>query len=128
MGWGRTSSSDRKPSSYPTTSAARQGSSARSGGLEGWSPTTPRGSAVPPTPHPQGLPCPHRHLPGGHLSPPAPPGLPKAAVITELKLMLVANLGRVCGLRPDDVVYTALPLYHSAGLMVGLGGCLEVGR
>ncbi|XP_032601896.3 long-chain fatty acid transport protein 5 [Taeniopygia guttata] len=54
-------------------------------------------------------------------------GLPKAAVITELKLMMVASLGRVCGLQPDDVVYTALPLYHSAGLLVGLGGCLDVG-
>ncbi|XP_068034639.1 long-chain fatty acid transport protein 2-like [Anomalospiza imberbis] len=54
-------------------------------------------------------------------------GLPKAAVITEMKLMMVASLGRVCGLRPDDVVYTVLPLYHSAGLLVGLGGCLDVG-
>ncbi|NXE02846.1 S27A2 synthetase, partial [Chaetorhynchus papuensis] len=49
-------------------------------------------------------------------------GLPKAAVITELKLMMVASLGRICGLRPDDVVYTTLPLYHSAGLLVGVGG------
>ncbi|XP_072703718.1 long-chain fatty acid transport protein 5 [Ciconia boyciana] len=54
-------------------------------------------------------------------------GLPKAAVITEMKLMMVANLGRLCGLRPDDVVYTTLPLYHSAGLLVGVGGCFEVG-
>ncbi|NXL19456.1 S27A2 synthetase, partial [Setophaga kirtlandii] len=54
-------------------------------------------------------------------------GLPKAAVITELKLMMVASLARICGLRPDDVVYTTLPLYHSAGLLVGLGGCLDVG-
>ncbi|NWU39465.1 S27A2 synthetase, partial [Hylia prasina] len=44
-----------------------------------------------------------------------------------LKLMMVASLARICGLRPDDVVYTTLPLYHSAGLLVGLGGCLEVG-
>ncbi|XP_028940150.1 very long-chain acyl-CoA synthetase-like, partial [Antrostomus carolinensis] len=54
-------------------------------------------------------------------------GLPKAAVITEMKLMLVANLGRLCGLRPDDVIYPTLPLYHSAGLLIGVGGCLEVG-
>ncbi|NXF00301.1 S27A5 synthetase, partial [Menura novaehollandiae] len=44
-----------------------------------------------------------------------------------LKLLMVASLGRMCGLRPDDVVYTTLPLYHSAGLLVGVGGCLEVG-
>ncbi|NXK01331.1 S27A2 synthetase, partial [Corythaixoides concolor] len=53
-------------------------------------------------------------------------GLPKAAVITEMKLMAVANMGRVCGLRPDDVIYTTLPLYHSAGLLIGVGGCFEV--
>uniref|UniRef100_A0A8D0EWX3 long-chain-fatty-acid--CoA ligase n=1 Tax=Strix occidentalis caurina TaxID=311401 RepID=A0A8D0EWX3_STROC len=54
-------------------------------------------------------------------------GLPKAAVITETKLMMVANLGRLCGLRPDDIVYTTLPLYHAAGLLIGVGGCFEVG-
>ncbi|KAM9271863.1 long-chain fatty acid transport protein 5 isoform 2-T2 [Cariama cristata] len=54
-------------------------------------------------------------------------GLPKAAVITEMKLMMVANLGRLCGLRPDDIVYTTLPLYHAAGLLIGVGGCFEVG-
>ncbi|XP_027486966.1 very long-chain acyl-CoA synthetase-like isoform X1 [Corapipo altera] len=54
-------------------------------------------------------------------------GLPKAAVVTELKLMMVASLGCMCGLRRDDVVYTTLPLYHSAGLLVGLGGCLNIG-
>lgn len=56
-----------------------------------------------------------------------PPGLPKAAVITEMKVMMVANLARMCGLRENDVVYTTLPLYHSAGLLIGVGGCLEVG-
>ncbi|XP_062368518.1 long-chain fatty acid transport protein 5 isoform X1 [Cinclus cinclus] len=54
-------------------------------------------------------------------------GLPKAAVITEMKLMMVASLGRICGLQANDVVYTTLPLYHSAGLLVGVGGCLDVG-
>ncbi|OXB52813.1 hypothetical protein ASZ78_002931, partial [Callipepla squamata] len=54
-------------------------------------------------------------------------GLPKAAVITEMKVMMVANLARICGLRSNDVVYTTLPLYHSAGLLIGVGGCFEVG-
>ncbi|XP_027529622.1 very long-chain acyl-CoA synthetase-like, partial [Neopelma chrysocephalum] len=40
---------------------------------------------------------------------------------------MVASLAGMCGLRRDDVVYTTLPLYHSAGLLVGLGGCLELG-
>lgn len=48
-------------------------------------------------------------------------------MVTELKLMMVANLGRLCGLQPDDVIYTTLPLYHSAGLLIGVGGCFEVG-
>ncbi|OXB52144.1 UNVERIFIED_CONTAM: hypothetical protein H355_013040 [Colinus virginianus] len=52
-------------------------------------------------------------------------GLPKAAVITEMKVMMVANLARICGLRSNDVVYTTLPLYHSAGLLIGVGGCFE---
>ncbi|XP_062471388.1 long-chain fatty acid transport protein 2-like [Pezoporus occidentalis] len=54
-------------------------------------------------------------------------GLPKAAVITERKLLAAASLARLCGVRPQDVVYTPLPLYHAAGLMVGLGGCIEIG-
>ncbi|KAI6060114.1 Very long-chain acyl-CoA synthetase [Aix galericulata] len=54
-------------------------------------------------------------------------GLPKAAVITELKLMMVASLGRICGVRGTDHIYTTLPLYHSAGLLIGVGGCLEIG-
>ncbi|KAM9168521.1 long-chain fatty acid transport protein 2-like [Mergus octosetaceus] len=54
-------------------------------------------------------------------------GLPKAAVITELKLMMVASLGRICGIRGTDHIYTTLPLYHSAGLLIGVGGCLEIG-
>ncbi|XP_046760790.1 bile acyl-CoA synthetase isoform X2 [Gallus gallus] len=54
-------------------------------------------------------------------------GLPKAAVVTEMKVMMVANLARICGLRENDIVYTTLPLYHSAGLLIGVGGCLEVG-
>ncbi|XP_032297695.1 very long-chain acyl-CoA synthetase-like isoform X2 [Coturnix japonica] len=54
-------------------------------------------------------------------------GLPKAAVITEMKVLLVASLAQMCGLRGDDVVLTTLPLYHSAGLLIGVGGCIEVG-
>lgn len=41
--------------------------------------------------------------------------------------MMVASLGRICGIRGTDHVYTTLPLYHSAGLLIGVGGCLEIG-
>ncbi|NXA57403.1 S27A2 synthetase, partial [Nothocercus julius] len=43
------------------------------------------------------------------------------------KLMMAANLSKLSGLRGSDIMYTALPLYHSAALLVGLAGCLEVG-
>ncbi|KAM9510596.1 long-chain fatty acid transport protein 2-like [Guaruba guarouba] len=74
----------------------------------------------------------HRSAPGGedtalHIYTSGTTGLPKAAVVTEQKLLAAASLAKLCGLRPGDVVYTTLPLYHAAGLMVGLGGCIEVG-
>ncbi|NWZ28343.1 S27A2 synthetase, partial [Asarcornis scutulata] len=43
------------------------------------------------------------------------------------KLLMVASLGRICGIRGTDHIYTTLPLYHSAGLLIGVGGCLEMG-
>ncbi|XP_074873897.1 long-chain fatty acid transport protein 5 [Carettochelys insculpta] len=54
-------------------------------------------------------------------------GLPKAAVISHRKLGSMVMLLRICGVTAADVIYTPLPLYHSAALTVGLGGCLEVG-
>ncbi|XP_025064492.1 bile acyl-CoA synthetase isoform X3 [Alligator sinensis] len=54
-------------------------------------------------------------------------GLPKAAIITQRKLFLVAGIFGICGVTPKDVIYTTLPLYHSAALLIGIGGCLEVG-
>ncbi|XP_061445076.1 long-chain fatty acid transport protein 5 isoform X2 [Rhineura floridana] len=54
-------------------------------------------------------------------------GLPKAAIITQRKLLFVSNLFRLCGVSPKDIIYIPLPLYHSAALLLGIGGCLEVG-
>lgn len=56
-------------------------------------------------------------------------GLPKAAIIRN-KRMLGANItfGRMmhqCG--PGDVVYVALPLYHSNAMMLGWGSALATG-
>ncbi|XP_062840696.1 long-chain fatty acid transport protein 2 [Anolis carolinensis] len=54
-------------------------------------------------------------------------GLPKAAPITQRKLLIAAGMFGVCGVKPQDIIYTPLPLYHSAALLIGVGGCLEVG-
>lgn len=52
-------------------------------------------------------------------------GLPKAAVITNARYFRMAY-GANCalGIRNDDIVYSSLPLYHSAGGIVGVGQCL----
>lgn len=34
----------------------------------------------------------------------------------------------LCGVTADDVVYTVLPLYHVMGLVLGVLGCLELGK
>ncbi|XP_059608882.1 long-chain fatty acid transport protein 1 [Phlebotomus argentipes] len=55
-------------------------------------------------------------------------GLPKAAVITNIRYMFfVLGCGFMVGVRRDDVIYNPLPLYHTAGGMVGLGTVFLLG-
>lgn len=58
----------------------------------------------------------------------SPAGLPKAAVIAQLRLWAMANFPSICGVTSDDVVYVCLPLYHSAGFAIGFGGAIERGK
>uniref|UniRef100_A0A671RFT2 Very long-chain fatty acid transport protein n=1 Tax=Sinocyclocheilus anshuiensis TaxID=1608454 RepID=A0A671RFT2_9TELE len=52
-------------------------------------------------------------------------GLPKAAIIVHSRYYRIAAFGYYSfGLGPDDVVYCCLPLYHSAGNIVGVGQCM----
>ncbi|EDW60641.2 long-chain fatty acid transport protein 4 [Drosophila virilis] len=52
-------------------------------------------------------------------------GLPKAAVITNLRfLFMSAGAFYMLRLNSDDVVYNPLPLYHTAGGIVGVGNAL----
>ncbi|XP_030375080.1 long-chain fatty acid transport protein 4 [Scaptodrosophila lebanonensis] len=52
-------------------------------------------------------------------------GLPKAAVITNLRfLFMAAGTFYMLHLQKDDVVYNPLPLYHTAGGIVGIGNAL----
>ena len=50
-------------------------------------------------------------------------GLPKAAVMTNRRLLISAGLSNLIGLRCDenDRIYLCLPLYHGTGLFLGFG-------
>ncbi|XP_026541844.1 bile acyl-CoA synthetase isoform X2 [Notechis scutatus] len=52
-------------------------------------------------------------------------GLPKAAIINQMKLLKISKMFIMCDINAKDIIYTPLPLYHSAALLIGIGGCLE---
>ncbi|RLU22958.1 hypothetical protein DMN91_005236 [Ooceraea biroi] len=55
-------------------------------------------------------------------------GMPKAAVINNLRFMYIARgLCTMLKLRPDDRIYDSLPLYHTAGGIIGAGQALLCG-
>ncbi|KAI5129360.1 Very Long-Chain Acyl-Coa Synthetase [Manis pentadactyla] len=54
-------------------------------------------------------------------------GLPKAAIINHSRVWYGCAHATATGIKEDDIIYTTLPLYHSAALMIGLHGCLVTG-
>lgn len=56
------------------------------------------------------------------------PGLPKAAVISQLQALKGSAALWAFGCTADDIVYIPLPLYHSSGSLLGIGGCIELGK
>nr|XP_030725594.1 long-chain fatty acid transport protein 6 isoform X4 [Globicephala melas] len=54
-------------------------------------------------------------------------GLPKAAVICQLQAMKSSAGLWAFGCTSNDIIYISLPLYHSAGSLLGIGGCIELG-
>jgi fatty-acyl-CoA synthase len=55
-------------------------------------------------------------------------GLPKAAHFSHLRFLSIGDLSAFAlGLRPEDVHYCALPLYHSAGGVMLVGSALSAG-
>ncbi|MCA9510468.1 MAG: long-chain-acyl-CoA synthetase [Myxococcales bacterium] len=56
-------------------------------------------------------------------------GLPKAAIITHARMLTASSLfGRaIFEAGPGDVIYCALPLYHSSAMFAGLGASLVTG-
>ncbi|KAM8724548.1 long-chain fatty acid transport protein 1a [Acanthopagrus schlegelii] len=52
-------------------------------------------------------------------------GLPKAAIVVHSRYYRIAAFGYFAfRMRPDDIIYDCLPLYHSAGNIMGVGQCL----
>ncbi|XP_070838113.1 long-chain fatty acid transport protein 1-like [Chaetodon trifascialis] len=55
-------------------------------------------------------------------------GMPKAAVVVHSRYYRIASFGfHSFGLCHDDIMYNCLPLYHSAGTIMGMGQCLLFG-
>lgn len=55
-------------------------------------------------------------------------GLPKAAVITNMRFMFMAlGIRYMAAITENDIIYDPLPLYHSAGAIVGVGQCVLKG-
>lgn len=55
-------------------------------------------------------------------------GLPKAAVVTHERVWAASFLQAACGITADDVFYINLPMYHSAGFLIGMAGAIERGN
>ncbi|XP_043105756.1 long-chain fatty acid transport protein 1-like, partial [Puntigrus tetrazona] len=52
-------------------------------------------------------------------------GLPKAAIVVHSRYYRIAAFGyHSFRMQPDDIIYDCLPLYHSAGNIMGVGQCL----
>uniref|UniRef100_A0A3P8VWI1 long-chain-fatty-acid--CoA ligase n=1 Tax=Cynoglossus semilaevis TaxID=244447 RepID=A0A3P8VWI1_CYNSE len=54
-------------------------------------------------------------------------GLPKAAVVTHERVWAASFLQAACEVTADDIFYINLPLYHSAGFLIGMAGAIERG-
>uniref|UniRef100_A0A3Q3IQ81 Very long-chain fatty acid transport protein n=2 Tax=Monopterus albus TaxID=43700 RepID=A0A3Q3IQ81_MONAL len=55
-------------------------------------------------------------------------GMPKAAIVVHSRYYRIAAFGfHSFSLRQDDIIYNCLPLYHSAGTIMGVGQCLLFG-
>uniref|UniRef100_A0A8D0FEX0 Arachidonate--CoA ligase n=1 Tax=Strix occidentalis caurina TaxID=311401 RepID=A0A8D0FEX0_STROC len=52
-------------------------------------------------------------------------GMPKAAIVVHSRYYRIAAFGYYAyRMRPEDILYNCLPLYHSAGNIMGVGQCL----
>ncbi|KAL0273775.1 UNVERIFIED_CONTAM: hypothetical protein PYX00_006374 [Menopon gallinae] len=51
-------------------------------------------------------------------------GLPKPAIMLHHRLILMSMVSRILNITEDDTVYNPLPLYHTAGGIMGITGSL----
>ncbi|KAG7468097.1 hypothetical protein MATL_G00139140 [Megalops atlanticus] len=54
-------------------------------------------------------------------------GMPKAAVVNQDRLLAAMAVLASNGVSPGDVIYLNLPLYHTAGFVIGFIGSIETG-
>uniref|UniRef100_A0A671XWV8 long-chain-fatty-acid--CoA ligase n=1 Tax=Sparus aurata TaxID=8175 RepID=A0A671XWV8_SPAAU len=54
-------------------------------------------------------------------------GLPKAAVVNQNRLLTALAILSSNGVTSSDVIYVNLPLYHTAGFLIGFIGAIETG-
>ncbi|XP_028258164.1 very long-chain acyl-CoA synthetase [Parambassis ranga] len=54
-------------------------------------------------------------------------GLPKAAVVNQNRLLTALAILSSNGVLPSDIIYVNLPLYHTAGFLIGFIGSIETG-
>ena len=56
-------------------------------------------------------------------------GLPKAAVVSNRRFLLMSTFSAIIGLRcgPEDRIYLCLPMYHGTGLLLGAGTAFSTG-
>ncbi|XP_033840111.1 long-chain fatty acid transport protein 2-like [Periophthalmus magnuspinnatus] len=54
-------------------------------------------------------------------------GLPKAAVVSQMKLWSASSFQTIAGVTSDDIIYLYLPLYHGSGFFMGLTGAIDRG-
>lgn len=55
-------------------------------------------------------------------------GLPKAAVVNQNRLLTALVVLSSNGVTANDVIYVNLPLYHTAGFIIGFIGSIETGK
>ena len=55
-------------------------------------------------------------------------GLPKAVKVDNYKCWSGAGIMSLCGIQRNDVIYTAMPLYHSAASLLGVAGAVDAGN
>ncbi|CAL8243266.1 unnamed protein product [Lota lota] len=54
-------------------------------------------------------------------------GLPKAAAVSQDRLLMALAVMACSGVTADDVIYLNLPLYHTSAFVIGFVGSLETG-